>query len=364
MTYLTLDASNQVVQTPINTWGDSCFVLFGQADRDLINAAHQAMQQATEPAYAQKKAAHLNGQVTVLESLDEWIETMEPEIYQMEAWLRAIEHQALRYDFQYEGVSQLISLEFWGTMIAYLVHSVALKIWDLIDGTSQKAAEMAQLLGSMVHFIRSDSLQVGGCEKDGCTYEIDVSFPKAPRPIVGLTIAPQGKEPINCTVEHAWRHGMLRVTETGVHGDPAINVVKLEEPELMVTFDRDRTSPEELFIQLAVAIDLAKHEKMGLVVRMLSSQDGFQALNKYCVNPFQSKVLQSSDISNEQQVDDVWLWWLEKDADLTKMRFDETSWGEYFEGDFTFFNKADKRIFPDGLLFERFRRKAEPLDEV
>jgi hypothetical protein len=272
MTYLTLDASNQVVHNSIQTWGDSCYVLFGQAHRDLVNSVYQAMQ-TVQLEFNRKKDAPFNHDVAVLSSLDQWIASLEPEIGASVFWMQSIDEQEAHYDFKFEEMSQLFSLTFWGAMIAYVINTIALKIWDWIDGTSQKAAELTMAIRTMDADLRGTEVLLGK------EYQIGVSFPFMDEgncyqvPIAKIAVNVSINDTMAFYVERVFNNGSKIVLESQALRDPSIDASQLTVHALLVTLDLNKTALADVNLQLIMAVNLAKREDCPLILKLNSDHD-------------------------------------------------------------------------------------------
>lgn len=362
MTYLILDASNQVVQVPIQTWGDSCYVLFGQAQRDLVNRAHQAMQ-AVQLQFNQKKEAPFDHQAAVLPSLDHWIAALEPEIGASVFWMKSIDEQEAHYNFKFEEMSQLLSLTFWGTMIAYVINTIALKIWDWIDGTSQKAAELTIAIRIMDGDLRETKVPLGG------EYQIGVSFPFMDEgncyqaPIAKFAVNVSKDDTMAFYAERLFNNGSKIVLESQALRDPSIDASQLTMHALLVTLDLDKTALADVNLQLMIAVNLAKREDCPLILKLNSDHD----LTSYGMVAHQDDYLSwpATDDAG-QMMEQVYLWRLERfqDAWLEDVSGEEVSGEAYFQN-FDFFGGIDKdrRFFGDRLLAERHLAKPEAAEQ-
>lgn len=130
--YTGLDVQYQRQQHPVQTWRDLAYVVFGQDYRDTVQAAHQIITQVVLPEWQAKIEAPFPEGNAVAEILRGRLHQLAPEIELVNGLVAAVEQNKDR-SLERRGWTDLISLQFWGKLIAFVVHALAIKIWDLTE---------------------------------------------------------------------------------------------------------------------------------------------------------------------------------------------------------------------------------------
>jgi extradiol dioxygenase family protein len=145
--YTGIDVQYNVQQNPVLTWKDWSYVVFGQDYRDTVQSAHQILTQVIFPEWQAKIDKPLADNSAIAAILRGRVQQLAPEMELVNGLVAAVQHNKDR-SLERRGWTDLISLRFWGNLIAFVVHALAIKIWDLTE-TGRFYREISQAYQNM-----------------------------------------------------------------------------------------------------------------------------------------------------------------------------------------------------------------------
>lgn len=264
--YNAIGADNHVHRQSIQSVGDFFYTLFAGEYRDGVDAAHRVVTQVVRPAFARIEQESVDWTDSLAFNLRKLIERRTEDYEHVSEVMRA--YTTNPFDFQWGGWRDLIHLSFWGNLIAYAVHFIAMKIWDLM-GADQKKGEITRAHGDMIGQLARGL--AAGRNKDGENPEFTLTVTLNTNPFINRSVPALqfrlfvvGRPTVSFTAERVWEvDDQPHCPETECQRRN-IKFDALQKPHLLVCFDpRDR---DHLSFEMGAAIELLLLSGMDTLV--------------------------------------------------------------------------------------------------